>query len=702
MPYNFINIFAGAVKTITIPSIQRDYAQGRKNLKVNRIRHKFLDALFNAVNGKNIKLDFVYGDLDKNGNLTPLDGQQRLTTLFLLYWYASKKENIPADETGFLKNFSYETRPDSRIFCKELIKFTPKSIEQNLSEEIADQSWFSLSWRKDPTISAMLTMIDAINEKFHSVKNLWQKLANIEFYFLPIENLGLTDEIYITMNSRGKQLTDFEHFKAEFKRRLDDIDAELSKKIILRIDREWTDMLWKVAVRNESYLVDDYFLNYFRFLCDLEIYKSGGIPKKDRDFFVLLDEFFSGNVKNKIAELKKNFECWCECGDTYKFFGDRVLIGSKMDKFPKHAAGKFVGYFQMKTDGNFFADCLKLYDGKLGKFLMLYAFLIYLRNKNTIQDSDFRRRIRIVNNLIGNSEDEIRESAMSTLLQQVEQIIKFGKFLNLNNKQNFNAVQIQEEKLKLEWTQENSELAESLFELEDHYLLYGQIAIIGLDAPQNFKRFISLFKCDYDLIDCTLLGKSDYFQNRKKLYQFGSKFSRSWQNLFHLNLKNEHFEDTKNTLRDFLEEQENFTDDFLRKTIDEYLRNCEKESFFEWNYYYIKYKEFRPARYGKYIWEDFQAAPYMFSALWTEQRKSEKAYLPFLRAAVDAETFKNHYNSTLMRLEFEKYFIECENDAYVIKEIETGNLIDRLKINQDNGIDTEDRILKFKNWYNQL
>ena len=70
MPYNFINIFAGAVKTITIPSIQRDYAQGRKNLKVNRIRHKFLDALFNAVNGKNIKLDFVYGDLDKNGNLS--------------------------------------------------------------------------------------------------------------------------------------------------------------------------------------------------------------------------------------------------------------------------------------------------------------------------------------------------------------------------------------------------------------------------------------------------------------------------------------------------------------------------------------------------------------------------------------------------------------------------------------------------------
>ena len=71
-------------------------------------------------------------------------------------------------------------------------------------------------------------------------------------------------------------------------------------------------MLWKISVKNKSYLVDNYFLNYFKFLCDLEVYQNGGIPKKDRNFFVLLDEFFSGDVKRKIENLKENFNCWCD------------------------------------------------------------------------------------------------------------------------------------------------------------------------------------------------------------------------------------------------------------------------------------------------------------------------------------------------------------------------------------------------------
>ncbi len=724
MPYNFSNIFSETVQKITIPRIQRDYAQGRENLKINRIRHNFLDALFNAVQGKPIKLDFVYGNLEK-GILTPLDGQQRLTTLFLLYWYAAKKENIADDETFFLKKFSYETRPDSEQFCKEIVNFSPNFNQEILSAEIEDQSWFPLSWKKDPTISAMLTMIDAIHEKFKSVKNIWQGLSNIEFYFLPIEELGLADEIYITMNSRGKILTDFENFKAEFKRRLDDINTELSKNIILKIDREWTDMLWKIAVRNEDYLVDDYFLNYFRFLCDLEIYKRGKIPKKDRDFFALLDEFFSGDISEKLEELNKNFECWCACGDTYKFFGDRVLIGSKSDKIYKHAAGKFVGYFQMKDDGNFFVDCLKnSYEGKLAKILMLYAFLVYLRNKENnsdtnfrrhmrveegkISDTDFRRRIRVVNNLISNSEDEIREQFMQTLLQQVENIIKTGEFLPLSGKQNFSAFQVQEEKLKLEWTKQNPNRAESLFALEDHYLLYGQIEIIGLENAANFINFISLFTCDYDLINCALLATGDYYQQQKskKVHQFGSKNNFSWQNLFHYNQNNIGYNETKNCLNKLLTQEKTFDNSKLEKIIGDYLKTCKSANSFDWKYYYIRYDFFRPAYYGKYFWANFTDAPYLFTAYKTKDRISSHAYPPFLFGIVEPKIFFDKYigipesktNAAFSYLDFGKFKITCTNDGYAVTEIETGRILQNFKIKQDNGIDTEDRIQKFKTW----
>ena len=108
--HSFIDIFDFQYKVdeelvtlskIIIPIIQRDYAQGRTSDDVNRKRERFLEALKDAVTTKPITLDFVYGDISKDGVMTPLDGQQRLTTLFLLYWYAAKKNKVEASKYSF-------------------------------------------------------------------------------------------------------------------------------------------------------------------------------------------------------------------------------------------------------------------------------------------------------------------------------------------------------------------------------------------------------------------------------------------------------------------------------------------------------------------------------------------------------------------------------------------------------------------------
>ena len=84
------------------------------------------------------------------------------------------------------------------------MKFVP-SFETTLSDDIKNQAWFPFDWKDDPTISAMLVMLDAIDERFKDVPNIWEQLENkaITFYFLPIRDMGLTDELYIKMNSRG-------------------------------------------------------------------------------------------------------------------------------------------------------------------------------------------------------------------------------------------------------------------------------------------------------------------------------------------------------------------------------------------------------------------------------------------------------------------------------------------------------------------
>lgn len=73
-------------------------------------------------------------------------------------------------------------------------------------------------------------MLDEIQKRFADIDDLWNKLDKINFYFRDIEEMELTDDIYIKMNSRGKPLTDFEHFKAEL---LKIIRSEMAMKLPL-------------------------------------------------------------------------------------------------------------------------------------------------------------------------------------------------------------------------------------------------------------------------------------------------------------------------------------------------------------------------------------------------------------------------------------------------------------------------------------
>ncbi|EAK8914870.1 hypothetical protein C1I12_04290 [Listeria monocytogenes] len=694
------------MKKIVIPIIQRDYAQGRIDPEVNRIRERFLDSLHQAIKVDPITLDFVYGDINEHGIMTPLDGQQRLTALFLLHWYAAKKEDVDITESLFLENFSYETRYSARDFCSFLIKFNP-TFTKKLSEEIVDQAWFPLDWKKDPTISSMLVMLDAIQVEFAETQGIWERLKDkaISFYFLPIKDMGLTDELYIKMNSRGKPLTQFEHFKAELERELRKIDEPTSKRVIKKIDLDWTDMLWRY--RGDDNVIDDEFLRYFRFICDIICYQNGGTTQgKSNDEFDLLKEYFSAkneNVMANIQTLEKYFDCWC-C-----LQGDNAP-----DKFLErfisyeHQSGKIK--IEKRYGINIFKDCVRNYadisgNGNrqfpLNRIVLLYAVVSYLLNKETISEDEFSRRLRIVNNLIQNSEDEISDSELRTsgnrmpaILKQVDAIIKTGTIDEAIEK-NFNPSQLAEEALKITWVENNPDKAEALFELEDHDLLQGQIGIIGLDHPEYFPRFRSLFSCKWDLVDCALVTIGSFGQREKKgRYQLGSKKNtKAWRNLFHKS-SNEGFDNTKEVLADLLSRKDSFDDELLSSIINTYIAECETNKNYEWQYYYVKYDLFRPGSFGKYYWENFEKRPYDFCVMSTESKLSENSYQPFLRAVYKNKLSKDHYGQRA--IDGDNYVI-CTNSAYVVKNTATNVEVERIAIAQnDKGIDTEDRILKLQ------
>lgn len=744
------------VQKIEIPIIQRDYAQGRRTDKIDRIRSRFLDSLYQAVCSKPITLDFVYGDVDEKGVMTPLDGQQRLTTLFLLHWYAAKKEKIAFEDYAFLQNFSYETRYSARSFCRELIQYNP-SLESLISEEIIDQAWFPLEWKKDPTIKSMLVMLDAIHAKFHNIEDLWKKLQEgaISFYFLPIKEMGLTDELYIKMNSRGKPLTQFEHFKAELERNIRGIDANAAAKIMQKIDIDWTDVFW--AYRGEDHVIDDEFLRYFKFVCDIICYKNGGTPQgRSYDEFFLLNTYFSNeaeHVVHNIELLQQYFDCWCKLKkeEKIKDFFTRIFSN-------KHEPAKV----QLRGELDLFEDCLENYADHssrsrkfpLNRVVLLYAVIVYLLHrdsvtngkvvadnnivskvvtdkvmvnskkavtdennvmcKNTMQqaggisEEQFVRRMRIINNLVRNSEDEISDSTirssgnrMPVILQQVDDIMLHEKMdaglVGLST------VQMKEEIEKLEWTKQNADKAEALFALEDHYLLFGQIGIVGLEHVDCFEKFEKLFACDLDKVDCALMATGNYIQceRNSRRYQLGTgnrAIPRAWQDLFHKS-SNSGYENTKQVLYRLLSNLEKGTNKELTYIADAYIQKCEAESVFDWRYYYVKYKVFRPASFGKYYWPCFEEEPYVVRVMLTSKNLSENSYQPFLKA-VDKHNLisKDDYGEFLIE-EDGKTYIGVEQSEYVIYSMEDYSVVNRIPIAQNEKlVDVEDRIKKLEHY----
>ena len=276
-----------AENAIVIPIIQRDYAQGRSNDDVRQIREPFLKKLLEVLESKEGKqeLDFIYGSLEKPKdislknvnyeNFVPLDGQQRLTTLFLLHWFLSiwNDASFRLMRMHFIGRFSYMTRLSSTEFCERILEYVhPKDIVDSInqggkapiSKTLKNEGWFHDQWKNDPTVSGMLTMLDTISYLFNNIsgginrevkakaffkrlicKDVEDVAITFNLLYLNKGDFHLSDELYIKMNSRGKPLSDFETFKARFESFMAK-STSVNSDFAGNIDGKWADVFWNM------------------------------------------------------------------------------------------------------------------------------------------------------------------------------------------------------------------------------------------------------------------------------------------------------------------------------------------------------------------------------------------------------------------------------------------------------------------------
>jgi hypothetical protein len=393
---------------------------------------------------------------------------------------------------------------------------------------------------------------------------------------------------------------------------------------------------------------------------------------KSIDEFDLLSEYFSyesENIDDNINVLIKCFDCLCHING----YSNPALLFNKYFSHV-HEEGKVLIENRYRIDP--FEECItSLTEMRLPRFLFLYAIIVYLQNTDKVSESEFLRRIRIINNLIRNSNDEISNNEsrdggnrIPNEMAQINSIMLNG-IIDLSIGGNFNVNQLNEEIEKEKWLSTNEDKSELLFKLEDHKLLHGQIEIVGLDNPEYFSRFESLFECEYDNIDCALMsidfyGQQEFNRWRYQLGSGNSTYDSAWDNLFHRS-KNIGFNETKTILSILLESQDSFTNDYLLSLKDSYIIKCERESVYDFRYYYMKYSEFRPRKFGKYCWNEFKQKPYKFYVLCTKLNFSENTYVPFLKVA-DNEHLSNkvNYGDVLV---YDDFRITLDNKSYMVE-----------------------------------
>jgi hypothetical protein len=429
-------------RKIEIPIIQRDYAQGR--IGKEKLREKFLHDLKNALdNNETLKLDFVYGSIENN-SLNPLDGQQRLTTLWLLHWYIAFKARILKENETTFKNFTYETRTSSREFCKKLSEIKVENSDENIIDLIENQTWFFSEWKQDPTIQAMLTMlggtsikdnkandiIDGFEEVFKETNNekfneYWGKLTKdnecpIVFYHLDLLDMKLSDDLYIKMNARGKQLTDFENFKADLvgyiKTKDFEIENDAKERIAHKLDTDWTDIFWENKSPNHK--IDEIyyaFINRFFLNCliinkeekNKYLYTADKLEKENKLFNYLYgDRSNDSNVKYHSFDIYRLEESVIKTG-----IGKIETVLNRLESLKGDINKLIHPNWEDRSGFRFIPEYVEKDEKYIPSTLtqthrvVFYAICCYFE-KADYDESSFKQWMRVVWNIVENSNIE--------------------------------------------------------------------------------------------------------------------------------------------------------------------------------------------------------------------------------------------------------------------------------------------------------
>ena len=295
--YRLHELFSGDRK-IVIPDMQREYCW---------------PSTFSETNGKSLLHNFVIGLIDLGRAHSDLgmgvlyayekpadfinlcDGQQRLTTLYLLIGVLCRKtgSSLKTKLSELListreclddkePRLQYAIRESTLFFLRDLVYNYFLNIDEQMANvgscELHMQAWYFSEYDLDPSIQNMLRAIAEIDKLISESSTDVVAFAEfvtykVSFLYFDMENPKHGEEQFVVLNTTGKSLTTTESFKPLFLSDLNDCEIYKNAKTKLRyfadLWEDWEHFFWVNKPKKHN-MADKGLNEFFRWIYIIE------------------------------------------------------------------------------------------------------------------------------------------------------------------------------------------------------------------------------------------------------------------------------------------------------------------------------------------------------------------------------------------------------------------------------------------------
>ena len=360
-----------------------------------------------------------------------LDGQQRLTTLYLIVTFLEEIRN----DSGYnqpLFTLDYETRTDCRTFLEEK-KFKASIDESNIDyfhickayETI--KNWFASSKHAGAKMKLVPVLMDK-NDKGN---------RNVRFIWYEAENNVNPIEIFIRLNVGKIPLTDAELTKALLLQsdKYDEKELKFIQRRLFELASEWDSIEYTLQnnefwyfLCNQSNVKPTHIEFIFDLIADKLLNEKSYFEKKPikHATFLILSEYLQDLIENeKLSRIKAVENIWEQVTEYFEYF---------REWFQNRTLYHYIGYL-IAVKGNQIIDSLIIQSKTLAKkqfigFLEKEIGKIILVNKKR-KDTDGNEYQVKLENLNYENEDQktndIPEIHKILLVHNVQASLKSDK-----------------------------------------------------------------------------------------------------------------------------------------------------------------------------------------------------------------------------------------------------------------------------------